>query len=309
MKLVFCAVLFFASVSERLFSDDGYEPLYAGTLLAFYSENAAPGHLSFQPYIFAGRNYGDYDQNWKVDHLDSYNSEVLYLSLETGITKFLDISLDIFGSYSQSKGGNTWLFGDMQIYLGLQLLTNKKGTWVPDLRILVGENFPTGKYDNLNPNKLGSDVSGTGAFSTIFVLVARKIFYLFPKHPFNFNLNLYCVLSNQIDVHGFNFYQEVSANGRIKPGAQYVANLGFEYSFTKKFAGGIDVHYIHQDKSPFHGKEAATGSPSFEQLSLAPCLEYNFSENFSIAAGAWFTVLGRNAAAFASGVANVYYYF
>jgi len=296
----------------------GYDPLYAGTLLSIYADNAAPGHMSVQPYIFYTRENGIYEKNWSFHKEKGINEYSLFVALETGITQHLDIALLLTGTYSQVGNRHSFLYNDTKVYLGAQLLVNKKGTWIPDLRLLLGETFPTGKYQHLNPKKLGSDISGAGSFQTSFILVTRKIFYTFPSHPFNFNLNLYYILPTKVHVKDFNAYGGgPKTNGNINPGNQFIANLGFEFSFTRYWAIGTDIHYERQDKSPFHGKRGfladgskpKVGLPSYERLSLAPCLEYNFNENFSLAWGVWFSVAGRNTESFISGVANVYYYF
>jgi hypothetical protein len=197
-------------------------------------------------------------------------------------------------------------------------LKDKKGTWIPDFRVLLQESFPTGKYDHLNPNKNGADIGGIGTYQTGFIIVTRKIFYTFPSHPYNFNLNLYYLLSTKTKVKDFSvFGGGFGTRGVVSPGNQFIGNLGIEFSINRNFVLGTDIHYEHRDKSPFHGKPgllkdgtiAKVGLPSTDRWSLAPCLEYSYSDALSLAGGVWFTVAGRNVTGFVSGVFNVYYYF
>lgn len=289
-----------------------YEPYYAGTLLSYYAVNAAPGEISIQPYVFLSRTYGIYKPNWSLQSQKYIDRAELSLILETGITSFLDVGASFNTVYGHSGSSNSVRYADMQLYFGLQLLLDKRGTWQPDLRLVLLENFPTGQYQKLDPNKYGTQIAGFGSYQTSIVLVTRKIFYTFP-HPFNFCLNLIYILSTSTDVKGLSVYGgDINTRGVVKPGDQFIANLGMEFSFTQNWAVGMDIHYTHLNKSVFHKRRSTSsvaGLPSSEVFSLAPCLEYNYSENFSLAGGVWFTVAGRNGLAFASGVFNVFYYF
>lgn len=90
-----------------------------------------------------------------------------------------------------------------------------------------------------------------------------------------------------------------------------------EYSITLNWVAAIDLNYIHINKSTFRGKlgtiapgvPAMVGFKASEQFSLAPALEYNWSEKIGVIAGVWFTVLGRNQFDFTSGVAAFNWYY
>ena len=287
-----------------------FEPLYAGTLLSFYPENALPGCFSVQPYIFSTQIYGAYEKNWSVLHHKNINTNTLLLSLETGITDWLDVNLIVNGSYNHFSNQHSWLYGDTVLYFGFQILHDQRGEWTPDLRLLIGETFPTGRYQRLDRNKLKIAPSGAGSFQTSAILIIRKIFYTYP-HPFNFNLNLYYIFPASTGVHGFNFYGGgPHTRGTVHPGNIFVTNLAFELSLNQYWQLGLDIRYEHQNKSPFTGKTLLpTGLPSSERFSLAPCIEYTFNQDLSLATGVWFSVAGRNNNAFASWVANVFYMF
>lgn len=305
---------------QELLSDESSDivPLYAGTQLAFYSTNSAPGDLSVQPYIFGVRKNGVYDKNWSLDRQKKTDELTLTLAFETGITEYLDVSLVLNGSYTHYANAHSWLFGDTVVYFGWQVLRDQKGKWVPDFRLLLGESFPTGKSGHLNPRKGGSDIDGSGSYETIFLAVINKVFYFFPKHPIDANLNVFYVLSTRTRVRGINtFGGTPTTKGTIKPGQEFIVNLGLEYSINRYWALGLDIHYVHQNKSLFSGNPgklkdgsfASMNIPSSEQISLAPCIEYCWSEDLSVAAGPWFTIAGRNSQEFCGMLANVYYYF
>ncbi len=289
------------------------DPLYAGTQLAFYAMNAYPGHLSVQPYVFCSRSSGLYNDHWHARSAKPIHSISSLLTLETGLNEWIDISFDINQAYQQYGNTHTWVFGDTALYLGFQLSRDQKNTWVPDCRLLLGEVFPTGKYDRLNSRKGGSDIFGQGAYVTNFILVLAKTFYTFPSHPFNINLNIYYLQPSSVSIHGYSLYGGAyNTRGKVCPGSGSITNFAIEYSLNKYWALGMDIRYVHQNKSSFRGKKdnaAGVGLPSSEQVSLAPCLEYSWSENFSTALGPWFTVAGRNSRVFFSIAGNIYFYF
>ncbi len=311
---IFLAILFFLiTLLQSLFSAEdrvNYEPLYAGSLLAFFPNNIPPGHLSIQPYIYYTRTNAIYNHHWSPQTIKNVDLATLSVSLETGITPYLDFTLILNDTYNRSGSRHTLLCADTEAYLGFQVTTNKKGTLVPDFRVLLGESFPTGKYKNLNPKKLGSDISGTGSYETILLVVVRKIFYV-PKHPFDINLNLFYVLPAKTHVDNLSVYLGgPGTHGTVRPGNEFIVNLAIDYSLTRYWALGLDAHYVHQNRSRFSGKTLLpAGLPSSEIFSLAPCLEYSYSDDFSLAGGFWFSVAGRNAVQFRSAVFNVYYFF
>jgi hypothetical protein len=313
MRSLLFSIFLLGAFSFRLEAQEPYEPLYAGTLLQFYGENIPPGHISVEPYVYALRQYGTYNSHWNVNHAPKITSQQWFVFLETGITPFVDFNLILPAESTEVHGRNSFLFSDVEAYFGFQLARSKKGAWLPDVRLLIGESFPTGNYQNLNPKKQGADISGSGAYETTVIFVADKTYYWLPNHPIALNLNLYYTWLTKVKVHGFNAYGgNADTDGVVNPGNQFEMNLASEFSLTRNWVVGLDLHYIHADRSLFHGNPGIglmPGLPSSEQWSLAPCLEYNFSETFNVSWGAWFSVLGRNAPAFAGGIATVFMYF
>ncbi|MBS0627446.1 MAG: hypothetical protein JSS09_04470, partial [Verrucomicrobia bacterium] len=169
--------------SLHLYARDShsYTPIYSGTLLAFYPENTSPGQFEIEPYLYQTTIPGSYTQNWSIQKQQPIHELSFSLFLETGITDWLDFSLMLNTSYNQIRNLHTSLLGDTQAYLGFQVLSDIKGSWTPDIRLLLGENIPTGKYQHLSPQKQLSDSSGSGSYETSLIFVTRKIFYSFPK--------------------------------------------------------------------------------------------------------------------------------
>jgi hypothetical protein len=288
-------------------------PLFSGTLLSFYAKNADPGRLSVQPFVFFNRRYGFYNADSVVDTTTNVHLVQTLLSLEAGLTKVIDATLLLTSVYARSPVGSRFHGGDTALYLGFQLMEDKKNSFKPDLRLVVGESLPTGVFSGLRLNASEVDFSGDGSFDTIFVLIWRKAFRTRSEHDWDLNLNLYYITSTKVEVNGLSIFGgDGGTSGVVTPGDQYICNVAYEYLFTKHWELGIDIRYEHQNSSGFRpnrllGKQA--GTPSSERLSLAPCIGYSRDENFSIEAGWWFSVWGRNAIAFASAAATIFYYF
>jgi hypothetical protein len=213
------------------------------------------------------------------------------------------------GAYKKLRHEHSWVLGDTSIYLGFQILREKKNSWMPDLRLLIAETFPTGKYDHLDLRKNRSDALGSGSFITSAVFVLAKTFYTFPTHPYNLNLNVYYIYPSNASVRGVSIFGGTAeTKGTAFPHTNFITNLGIEYSINRFWALGMDIRYVHQSKITFRAKEGSDkpGQPSSEQFSLAPCLEYSWSEGYSTAIGPWFTIAGRNSEVFFGVIGNVY---
>jgi hypothetical protein len=312
MKKVLLSFLLLTSLyskePEQELSVHRYEPIFAGTLLSFFPNNVPPGECLIEPFLFAGTVSGVYDSEWKNNHLFKYFESQLLLLVETGITPWLDIALTFNENYSLSNGRKSYHYGDTRLFLGFQITTNKPDSAIPDFRIVLFESFPTGKYQHLDPRKNIADVTGSGAFETWIVAVIRKIVYFTPRQTMSFNLNLGYDIPSKAHVKGFNLYGgDAKTKGSVVPGHQFVGNLSLEYSLSVNWALGLDLRYTHQNTSRSNHRDIHL--PSSEEFSLAPCIEYNPNTHFSVEAGAWVSVAGRNTIAFTSGVLTVSWFF
>jgi hypothetical protein len=284
-------------------------PWFTGTLLAFNNENIEPGKLLFQPYFYVSRRYGTYDANSRLFGGLNNHAYTGYVTLETGITKKIDLQVDFFASYIHSQDQDVFHVGDISLYFGFQILNDKKGSWIPDCRVLIGETFPTGAYQNLTPELGALEATGTGSFQTSVILVLQKLFYRFPKHPFNWSFYLAYAHSSPVPLRGFNAYGGDSfTRGTLGDSENFQANLGFEYKIDKNWGIGTDLNIIYQNSFSFRQDafDFFQGSASSYLFSVAPEIEYNFSEDFGASIGVWYTVAGRNNFAFFTGLFTFY---
>ncbi|MCI0381899.1 MAG: hypothetical protein L0207_02465 [Chlamydiae bacterium] len=292
-------------------------PWYTGPLITGSANNVPAGRYNIQPYLFFNETYARYNGNRKsvdIPNIFTFNPLVV---LQRGLTSWLDITLvpQAFFRWSQHK--STQQFGDTAVTFGLQALTQTP--YAPSIRFTIGENFPSGKYKRLNPNKNGIDGVGAGVYSTVFGINLNKIIWQFPLHPISLRFSgTYQVPNNRAPVRGFNAYGGgFGTKGRVKAGQVLNLDVGVEVSLTQRWVLATDFVYTYSWKSTFSGNPgisplgllAANGAPSSDQFSIAPAIEYNVSEKGGFIGGVWFTLTGRNSSNFIALVLSYTYLF
>lgn len=281
-------------------------PWMTGPLLAPSGKTIPAGHVNFEPYGFYTMYPGDYR-----------NVELLPV-LTVGVTNFLDVQTSLPIDHSWNLGQQGGNIGDYSLGLGLQLLREQENSWVPNLRMTIQEVFPTGKFDNLSPYKLGTDQTGVGAYQTSLGFHFQKLKDLGNEHYLRSRLSLLGSWASDVHVDGLSVYGgNVITDGDVSPGNSFSADLAFEYSLTQHWVPVFEVLFVDSGSSDFNGNPGLTpggvidsiGGGGGNQLSLAPALEYNFSPQFGVIGGVWFAVTGPRGGGFTSIALAVNYYF
>jgi len=308
---------FFASV---LFADFPYEkgegsfdPWYAGSLLSTAGHIVEPGFYNIQPFVFVTTNYANYQDNYSLKSSPNLTSISPLFFGQIGLTSFMDTAFTVQSFTKTRKGAWSTFIGDTTLGLGFQAYRSKRGDPVPFIRITISEIFPTGKYDDLDPRKLGTDDTGSGSFRTIFGFNAQKTYYWNVQHPVRFRFNAKLSIPSKVSVSGFHHYGgDRETKGKIFPGYNILLLFSPEITLTQKWVITTDLIYNHQFKGSFKGREGMPGInkvPSSDSFTMTPSFEYNFTDSLGLVCGAWLTIFGRNTTAFASGVVTVTYTF
>ncbi|MBI2742749.1 MAG: hypothetical protein HYX48_02390 [Chlamydiales bacterium] len=293
-------------------------PWFTGPLLSSSPHIVPLGYINFEPYLVAQNYYGEYDKNWHPHSTPRTQTITPIFFFQMGLTKDLDFQFNPQFFYQQSQGASATRLGDTSVALDYQLLWDKKGEWWPAIKLFVREFFPTGKYQHFDPKKNFTDDAGAGVFETDFGVVIGRIVHLTGIHYLSPRFTFIYGVSSNVHLEGFNNYGGgFGTKGTAKVGSTFTTVFGTELNISKNWALAVDIAYLYGNKTTFHGKrgfnadgtQAVVGGPSFNQVSVAPALEYNFSEEVGIIAGAWFTVAGRNDFEFASGVLAINWYF
>ncbi len=281
-----------------------YVPWYTGPLVAPAAHNRLPGTYSVQPYF----NVYQYS-----DHLLKIYPTC---TLKTGITKWLDIQLNLEAYYNQKHGKKDIKYGDTAIGFGFQLYRATLKEKMPTIRLIIQENFPSGKYQKFNPDKHGVDKGGSGSYNTSFCIVAEKVFFFIPSHPLNTYLTLFYDFPAKVHVHGFNTYGGgYGTNGRVSPGNLFQGMFSFEFSITQVWVYAMDIIFNHSGKTTFSGENGITQtgaiatntSPSSHFLELTPSIEYNITANLGIIAGLDIPVFRKNTTNYIAGMISLFY--
>lgn len=312
--------LFFASYSSLLgvstinfdvaqVKKGEYHPWFTGPIIAGSGKTMAPGHFNIEPYFFTQESNGFYDKNWHKRHRSTSIGFTPLFFFVTGLNSFMDIqgALSLQSNFRQHQKDARC--ADSMLGIGFQLCNDNRYSFIPDMRLILKQDFATGHYKNLNPQKLGTDATGSGFYRSGVALNIQKLFY-FQRRLLLARCNVNYKISLPTSVKGYSvFGGGPSTYGKISPVHFANIDLAFEYTLSQELVFAIDAYYEYQSKGPFKGqyvKETlGTKKPSSESLqrfSLAPALEYNFSAAFGIIAGVWFSIAGKNASSFTTGV-------
>lgn len=292
-------------------------PWYTGPLITGSANNVPKGKTNLQLYIFFLWQYGQYANNRHMHRVPSIYTLNPLLVIQRGLTDWLDFTIVPQVFFRWREGKSAQKIGDTAVTFGFQLV--KETPYVPSIRFTFGETFPTGKYQHLNANKAGIDSTGSGTYETVIGLNVSKIFWWSKLHPTAIRLATnYSIPDHDAKVRGFNSYGGgFGTDGHVRVGNTLNIDLGVEVSINQRWVFATDVAYTYSERNLFSGNPgltalgtpAANGSPTSDQLSFAPAIEYNVSENGGFIGGIWFTVTGRNSASFLGVVLSYTYLF
>ncbi len=281
-------------------------PWWTGPLLAPSGKTIPVGHFNFEPYGFYTVNPGNFRNMQAVPILTA------------GVANFLDVQTSLAFNYNRFKHQHSTEIGDYSLGMGVQLLRQEGKGWIPDLRMVIQETFPTGRFENLNPNKLGTDKTGSGAYVTTLGFNFQRLWDFENDHYLRTRLTFASSFPSNVTVHGVNAFGGTAlTEGRVNPGNSYTLDLACEYSLTQHWVPVFEAVYSHSSPTSFNGSPgftpggvvASLGGQGSDQVSLAPALEYNFTESLGVIAGVWLSVTGPHSAKFVSGAVAVNYFF
>lgn len=293
-------------------------PWMTGPLMAPAGSTVPTGKLDWEPYLFATDSYGVYNNRGKVISNAANVTVQPLLTVDRGITDWMDIQVIFPYSFNSHEGQSYNGFADQIVLIGLQALKAKPALWwYPDLRVTLEETFPGGKYQQLNPARLGTDATGIGSYQSSIGLNFQKTWHLGGVHYLSSRLSYTYTIPSSVHVLGYNaFGGGDGTNGTVNVGIKQVLDGSLEYSLTKHWVLASDIIYNNAGTSTFRGNPgltssglpASVGQPSNHQYSLAPAIEYNWNSHYGVIGGAWFTFAGTDASDFVSGVVAFNYY-
>lgn len=294
------------------------KPWFTGPLIAPPAVIVHAGHIDVEPYAFSTAVQGFYGTDWHAQKNPTFWNNSLQILIETGLTNWMDIQIYPSLYYNVCQGQSDWVFGDLSMGFNFALLEDPidKG-WYPGMKLSLQMLFPTGRYQRLNPAKQKTDVGGGGSYVPVLGLVVSKTIHFTGDYYLNSYLSLEYSVPLSNPLKSFNCYGGgFGTRGTYYPGQLLFADLAFECNLSRNWVYAMDIVYTYRGNSTFKGYAGvdAQGNPAqilqgtSVQFSLAPAIEYNWSQSFGIIAGCWFSVAGRLTPSFVSGVIAFNYY-
>ncbi len=292
-------------------ADDAPEPAreeradawWTGPLLAPNASTFPAGHALVETYVFDVNSNGQYDRSGRHEPAAGGHELGSLTYLIYGLTDRVSVGLLPRLVYDQPAGApnsSSPGLGDLGAQVQIGLTSFHEGSWVPATAVVLGETFPTGRYDRLrNP----ADGFGAGAYSTALSWYSQDYLWLPNGRILRVRLDLTYAISNSANVADQSVYGTgVGFRGHAHPGDSFTADSAAEYSLTRNWVLATDLVWVHDSSTRLSGSEPAAGgsvildtqSGSSEYLAVAPALEYNFSSRVGVIVGARIFLAGRN---------------
>jgi hypothetical protein len=318
--------LFLAAYEGQVETNKTVKPWFTGPLLATSGNVTGAGHINFEPYVFAFAKTSFYNNDWNSQAIETLWNVQFRTPFWVGLTDWADFRISPAWNWNHRDNQSQWNLGDWSASLSAQFVKDKPESWLPAIKLSVRETFPTGKYQNLNPAKLGTDGGGMGTYSTNIGLNVSKLLHIYDIHFLSLRWNaIYSVPNAKVHVKGFNAYGGgFGTDGTVTAEQSFTAIFAFEYNLSQNWVIACDFQGIISSKTTFEGHSgiamgsdgniSPSGVPAINenmasiQYSIAPAIEYNWSDDLGMIAGVWLTLAGKNAPHFTTGVIALNYY-
>ena len=268
-----------------------------------------------QPYFFYTHYGGLYNDNWRLQSATVSRTIIQQTFFIYGLTSRMDIGIAPQWLENSSARDSISGFGDLPLQLGFQVLRGDADSWLPYVMFWVQEIFPTGRYNDLGPSTVDLGGIGGGSFGTTLGLAVQKALWLGGDHVFRYRVNASYGFYSPVTVRGFNTYGGgFGTDGRVEPGSVTTFTIAGEYTLTRHVVLALDIGFQTINATHFsgtrgvgvHGEPAIVGKGYSNLLSIAPAVEYHFTQHIGLIAGPWFSLRGKNTSEFFGVVAAFY---
>ncbi|HKE95844.1 MAG TPA: hypothetical protein VKB34_16120, partial [Povalibacter sp.] len=211
--------------------------------------------------------------------------------------------IPVFGynQVSDGKDSSGVQIGDLTLQGQYRLSQFREGSRVPTTSVVVGATLPTGKYDRLGANP--NDGLGAGAYTTSIAFYSQYYLWMPNGRILRTRFNVSYAFSDNVSLEDVSVYGTGEGfRGEAQPGDVFSVNSSWEYSITRNWVFALDLVYEHNDSTRVSGLDSDgaavdVSSGSAWRFGLAPAIEYNWSGNIGIIAGARWFAAGRNTSA------------
>jgi hypothetical protein len=288
---------------------------WTGPLLAPNASTFPRGHALIEPYVFDVITTGRYDSDGNHRPAPAEHDLGSLTYLIYAISDRVAVGLLPRFGYNEPAGepsSSSPQAGDFGAQVQYGLTSFHEGSWVPATAVVLGETFPTGRYDRLSR---ASDGLGAGVYTTSLAWYSQDYLWLPNGRLLRVRLDLTYTVSGGASVEDASVYGTTAGfRGHAYPGDGATVDTAAEYSVTRNWVLAADLIYQHDGSTRVTGSEPATaGAPGFvnlesgasDYLAVAPAVEFNWSARAGVIVGARIFVAGRNTTASVTPVAAV----
>lgn len=279
-------------------------PWLTGPLLTTSAYTIPVGHANIEPYALFMHDLGVFTSQGHV-HSSGPTPEAItsIFYCQIGLTDNIDITLYPQFTYNYGMGGSRIGLGDIAIGTSCQLIRDDPAYHGLTCRVGMSQVFPCGKFQNLNPLLSGSDAFGSGGWSTRAFIAVSNYFHLRKENFLAPRASLSTIFYSPVELNGHNYFGgDGSTKGVLNRGISVILDAAFELTLSLHWALAFDIENMYTTGSTFNGRtEVPVGNPKNSYLlSIAPAIEYNFSKNYGVICGIWYSPYGVNIESFSS---------
>jgi hypothetical protein len=256
----------------------------AGPLITDGADPMDPGKVSLELTSALFIKHGIFDEDGSLQYSPSGDRGYRFLTVfkvAYGLFNNAEISASFSASYNwatlreqSAQGGG---LGDTLVGGKYRFVENDTEGLRPSVSAVLKVKFPSGKYETLSPDKLGTDQTGNGSYEVILGLNVSKIWKNWALHG-----NLW-----------YDWVAETTIQGvKAKPGNIVYYNFAVEYALTKKWTALLEFNGWEQGTTERNDQNVTKSEA--RSLSLLPGLEWRFSKSAYMVFGVSIPLFGKN---------------
>lgn len=279
---------------------DLWDPVSAGTVSTWTAPLCGKAKFVIQPFLFYNWTRGEFDSEGHYDSLADSDKRYQFqeqLFMQYGITERLEIDAQIVyqQNYAHLDGNSANTNGLGDSYLFLRYCLIEENSLIPYLTGLFQLKFPTAKFEQADPDKLGTDLmgatSGGGSYDHGYGLIMTK-----KLKPFLFHADFI-----------YSFPLKVKVDGVKTKYANYLNyDFGLEYFLPKGFNLMLEFNGFLQPDKREDGRKVPASDISY--LTVSPGVGWS-SEKIQTILAYQRTITGTNTDANDSMVLSFVYTF
>jgi hypothetical protein len=261
---------------------DYWQPVTPGPFTTWTATLCGRHNLIMQPLYFFNKARGTFDSKGNYGSLspgEKKEQHVFQLFTQYGITdrSEIDTQLNFFRNYTRKGNDSAKSLGisDTQLVTRHCLCSEEK--YLPETTGFFQIRLPTGKYKNLDPDKLGTDLMGTGSFDFTF--------------GFNLTKGVKPIVLHGDILYTISTSSKIDNNIRTRQGNKLELNTAGELPIKEGFNWMIEFNGILQGDTKENGRQIADSYAS--GLNLGTGLGWSTGK-FQILFGYQRILIGKN---------------